>query len=506
MTTTTKDQQEAIEKAEKAISLAFNKILIQQPAMLMFLNHADLKPIFKEGLTVRINTQSSIMNAYLEYNPDFINTIEDNSVLAYILGMEGLRIGLNHVTSRRCNPIESLKLSSDLIVCEDKYLLDTSKKEVRDLIETSIPHIMDYEDILKEKFNFNKSEDFYLEKLQAMFAKLIKEQKQKQESEEDSEEQDGQGDQSGDNKSNNKNGDKKETEDGDASSKQEKGNGAGEGEGEGDSDGQGQGEGKGNTEEQQSGDGDGQGEDGEGELTGDAKALSDYFSSSEQASETATAEWGENEMFEEAVKETANRVASDSSTWGNLSPKLIQSILLAHTPRFDPRKILRRFAQSVRSTDTEQTRMKMNRRKGFDYPGKRKLSHSRVLFAIDSSGSMSDEDIEKGLKMLKGFLKHSEVSYCFWDGICSDITKLNKRDKSVDLVGRGMTNPQSVIDKLNDERHKFDGIVYFTDAQFVWDEPVRWGKKIFCITVDEEPPSWVRHKMTRAQVLEVLGE
>src|SRR5690554_7362170 len=81
MTTTTKDQQEAIEKAEKAISLAFNKILIQQPAMLMFLNHADLKPIFKEGLTVRINTQSSIMNAYLEYNPDFINTIEDNSVL-----------------------------------------------------------------------------------------------------------------------------------------------------------------------------------------------------------------------------------------------------------------------------------------------------------------------------------------------------------------------------------------------------------------------------------------
>src|SRR5690554_2060228 len=166
-----------LEKANIAFSNAFSTILRQQPALLMFLSHTDLKPVDNELVTIRVNTQSSIMNGVLEYNPLWINSIKNNTVLAYILGMEGLRIALNHVTTRLCNPIESLKISSDLIVSEDKYLLDDTKKEVVDVID-SIPHIIDYEEELKSMFNFNKSEDFYLEKLQSMFSDLFKSLKQ----------------------------------------------------------------------------------------------------------------------------------------------------------------------------------------------------------------------------------------------------------------------------------------------------------------------------------------
>lgn len=461
-----------LEKANIAFSNAFSTILRQQPALLMFLSHTDLKPVDNELVTIRVNTQSSIMNGVLEYNPLWINSIKNNTVLAYILGMEGLRIALNHVTTRLCNPIESLKISSDLIVSEDKYLLDDTKKEVVDVID-SIPHIIDYEEELKSMFNFNKSEDFYLEKLQSMFSDLFKSLKQNPPLK-------------------GQNGEEGEGEEG-------QGEGGGQGQ-TGQDTGQdevGQGEGGGNSIKQDS-------KDEKSKQKTDKEIIEEYFNSSAENSKTATEKWGENEMFEEAVKETAKRVATDSSTWGNLSANIIEQILLAHTPKFDPRKILRKFRQSVKTNTTFDTRLKMNRRKGFDYPGKRKKSISRVLFAIDSSGSMSDEQVKVGINMLKNFLKHSEISYCFWDGECSDISNLSKNDKSVDLIGRGYTNPQCVIDKINAERHKFDGIVFFTDAQFTWEEPAVWGKRIFCISIDEEPPEWVRHKMTYEQVKQIV--
>jgi hypothetical protein len=70
--------------------------------------------------------------------------------------------------------------------------------------------------------------------------------------------------------------------------------------------------------------------------------------------------------------------------------------------------------------------------------------------------------------VVNDFVKHAKVHYCFWDGACGPIAEKRYKTTKFDLSGRGCTNPQCVIDKIQKEGLHYDGIVYITDCQFCW--------------------------------------
>ena len=227
-------------------------------------------------------------------------------------------------------------------------------------------------------------------------------------------------------------------------------------------------------------------------------ALDRYFDNSEENGRTKSEKWGENDSLDDKIQEITEHIAADSSRWGNVSGMLKQMILEANAPRFDPTTVVKHFKQEIQSEQMESTRSRRNRRTPY-LPGWRHKMKSSILFAIDCSGSMSDDDVALGEAFVNKFIKHAQVSYCFWDGVCGDITDLKRKEKEFELVGRGCTNPQCVLDKLEEEGLDYGGIIFFTDNGFSWDRPKsKWARKVFIISTHNADacPPWVRYHLS----------
>lgn len=277
----------------------------------------------------------------------------------------------------------------------------------------------------------------------------------------------------------------------DCAEKQGGGGGQGQGQDQGQ---QGQGQGQGNQ----------QGKGGSGNPTKDA--LDEYFDGSQDAAEKATEGWEENTLVDQEIQEITHHIAENASQWGNISGGLLQAILAANTPKFDPKTVLKRFKANTVDKYTEDTRMRPDRRKGFDVPGKKHKFRSRILVAIDCSGSMSDEDVERGCAIVNRFVKHADVSYCFWDGVCGPFTEQKQKKSDFKLIGRGFTNPECVLDAIKERKAKFDGIIYFTDMEFSFDKPEHFFKKIFMISTpghESYIPSWCLYHLTTEQLFSI---
>ena len=503
------------------------KILSAEPAIMCYFGLLELKPVDDPEVQVRLCTRNGSSVAGLDYNPFFIVRLDDPSELAMIFYGEALRLALHHPTTRFMQPAGVNLLSSNLICFEDQHVLSKWRDNVKAVVPT-IPTYAQVKPIL-DKTGFKKSEEWTLEKI---FAHLLKEWRDQQNSMKQSVEQQiqqqmqqqRQQGQNGQGQSGQQNGQDQQSQNGQGQS--------GDGQDQQSQNGQGQSS-DGQSQEQGQGQGNGQGQgQGQGDMSSavhdlmqqldnmqrnspdlrgakekrssDAgNAMDDYFDSSERHAQKMMEKWGENDLVDEKIQQITNHIASDASRWGNVSGMLKQMILEANAPKFDPTTVVKHFKQEIQSEQMESTRSKTNRRFGYVLPGWRHKMKSSILFAIDCSGSMSDDDVALGEAFVNKFIKHAKVSYCFWDGVCGEITDLKRKEKNFELVGRGCTNPDSVLERLEEEHLDFGGLVFFTDNGFNWDRPKnKWAHKIFIISTENacEPPDWVRYHLSMKDI------
>ena len=555
----TKEEFDAATHAAQSQITEALKILSAEPAIMCYFGLLELKPVDDPEVQVRLCTRNGSSVAGLDYNPFFINRLDDPSELAMIFYGEALRLALHHPTTRFMQPAGVNLLSSNLICFEDQHVLSKWRDNVKAVVPT-IPTYAQVKPIL-DKTGFKKSEEWTLEKI---FAHLLKEWRNQQNSMKQSVEQkiqqqmqqqrqqaqNGQGQSGQQQQSQNGEGQSGQGQSGDGQDQQsQNGQGqSGDGQGQQSQNGQGQsGDGQGqqsqngqgqqsqNGQGQQSQNGQGQGQGnglGQGDMssavhdlmqqldnmqrnspdlrgakekrTSDAgNAMDDYFDSSERHAQKMMEKWGENDLVDEKIQQITNHIASDASRWGNVSGMLKQMILEANAPKFDPTTVVKHFKQEIQSEQMESTRSKTNRRFGYVLPGWRHKMKSSILFAIDCSGSMSDDDVALGEAFVNKFIKHAKVSYCFWDGVCGEITDLKRKEKNFELVGRGCTNPDSVLERLEEEHLDFGGLVFFTDNGFNWERPKnKWAHKIFIISTEsaDEPPDWVRYHLSMKDI------
>ena len=540
----TKEEFDAATHAAQSQITEALKILSAEPAIMCYFGLLELKPVDDPEVQVRLCTRNGSSVAGLDYNPFFINRLDDPSELAMIFYGEALRLALHHPTTRFMQPAGVNLLSSNLICFEDQHVLSKWRDNVKAVVPT-IPTYAQVKPIL-DKTGFKKSEEWTLEKI---FAHLLKEWRNQQNSMKQSVEQkiqqqmqqqrqqaqNGQGQSGQQQQSQNGEGQSGQGQSGDGQDQQsQNGQGqSGDGQDQQSQNGQGQQSQNGQGQQSQNGQGQGQGNGlGQGDMssavhdlmqqldnmqrnspdlrgakekrTSDAgNAMDDYFDSSERHAQKMMEKWGENDLVDEKIQQITNHIASDASRWGNVSGMLKQMILEANAPKFDPTTVVKHFKQEIQSEQMESTRSKTNRRFGYVLPGWRHKMKSSILFAIDCSGSMSDDDVALGEAFVNKFIKHAKVSYCFWDGVCGEITDLKRKEKNFELVGRGCTNPDSVLERLEEEHLDFGGLVFFTDNGFNWDRPKnKWAHKIFIISTEsaDEPPDWVRYHLSMKDI------
>lgn len=382
-------------------------------------------------VTFRLNTRAGL-SPTLEYSKKFIDSLTSNT-LCVLLTIELFRLILHHPTSRLLYPVHICYRAST-IICTDPDILtlpmDTTVKE----------KFPSFDEVKKINPELDYKTDFFLEKIFAVLNS--KEQEEKDTNE------------------------KRENPDGDS----------------------------GGGSDNESGGAGGEGGDQLSPEEIERESLKKHFSPENTAK--SVEQWGENEMLDTKVR---NKILREMQTggWGRMPGYMKDRIKKYNELQYDPRAIFAKFTRSVFSTVCSFTRMKPPRRAGQRYigiiPGKRHEQQAKVLIAFDSSGSMNDEDLAKGLGFMECSLRHAEVWYAWWDCSCTDFEKVRFPKPAYDLSGRGGTNPQCVIDKINETKEDFDGVILFTDCEFNWERP-KTKLNICIVRTDRswEPPKWVK--------------
>ena len=226
---------------------------------------------------------------------------------------------------------------------------------------------------------------------------------------------------------------------------------------------------------------DGNGEDadenGEGEeSSGAAKGLSQTGEGQPSDGNAQISElWEENEESccdINSIIETA----MDSDSWGSV-PGSLQAVIKASLKvEMDYRKMLSLFKTSVISSKRHLTRMRPNRRFGFDAMGSRYKLSTNLLIAVDVSGSVSDKSLSYFFSVVNRLFKYGvqKLDVVQFDSeIKGDPEPFSKARKTIKVMGRGGTDFQPAADYYCNHP-EYDGLIYFTDG---YANPPRFNTK-----------------------------
>ena len=176
--------------------------------------------------------------------------------------------------------------------------------------------------------------------------------------------------------------------------------------------------------------------------------------------------WTQDDFYSAQINELILEIQA-SNRWGTLSSSFRELILASTRPRFDFRKTLRQFRASVLTSQRQLTRMKPNRRYGLEYLGCRRKFSTRLLFAIDVSGSIGSHDLENGLSILNRFFQYGieQVDVLLFDSEIRtpEPVRFKKARSGIEVVGRGGTDFQPIMDFI-EQNQEYDGLIIFTDG------------------------------------------
>ncbi len=209
-----------------------------------------------------------------------------------------------------------------------------------------------------------------------------------------------------------------------------------------------------------SSDGSGASEDAEDE---DGLGSSELQEIADQGEELAEL-WEEDQLAQEQIKDMVRR-AQRCKQWGSISGGLKDEIEATTIVRIDYRTILSGFRASVLSSRRRLTRMIPSRRYGFQYMGSKREFATRLLVAVDVSGSVEDRQVAQALSIINRFFKYGveNIDVIQFDaGLQGEVQPMKKAQKSIKISGRGGTDFQEAIDYFLDNR--YDGLIMITDG------------------------------------------
>lgn len=167
---------------------------------------------------------------------------------------------------------------------------------------------------------------------------------------------------------------------------------------------------------------------------------------------------------EHILKEVADQVEKSRGTVPGEFAEIIKKINTLEPAKFDWRGYLRRFSGGSQKVYTKKTRRKYNKRYE-ENPGLKIKPRRHILFAIDTSGSVSTNELKECVNELYHIHKTgTEITVVQADTAISHIGKFNHRE-DFKLHGRGGTSFQPVIDYFNENVHKYTCLIYFTDGE-----------------------------------------
>lgn len=177
--------------------------------------------------------------------------------------------------------------------------------------------------------------------------------------------------------------------------------------------------------------------------------------------------WKEDELAVAEINQMIDTLAFNKH-WGNISANIIDSIIASTKVKIDYRRVLRLFRTEVISSKRRLTRMRPSRRFDFDYMGSVHQLTSRLLIAVDTSDSVSNDMLSDFFGIVNRFFKYGieTIDVVMFDTeINGETISLKKAMKDgLKIIGRGGTDFQCVIDYAAQSKTRYQGLIILTDG------------------------------------------
>ncbi len=186
----------------------------------------------------------------------------------------------------------------------------------------------------------------------------------------------------------------------------------------------------------------------------------------DDASHDYTSLW-EEDVF---MNQELTSIINGTTHWGCLPGSMVELIQKATEGKIDYRNALRAFRASILSQKRHLTRMRPSRRFGFEQMGSRYEFTTRLLVAIDTSGSVGSNGLARYFRILTTFFKYGiqEIDVLMFDtmvqGKLMTLTEAKKNKQTFEVKGRGGTNFQVPVDYVT-AHPDYDGLIILTDGE-----------------------------------------
>ena len=216
--------------------------------------------------------------------------------------------------------------------------------------------------------------------------------------------------------------------------------------------------GRGDNGSSEDGDGDSSGVDNSSDNSGDD---SDSGNSIADNRHRDLAElWDEDELAVQMI----NGVISSTKSWGSISGNFAEMLNNSLKAKINWRNVFAGFRASIISSKRKLTRMRPNRRTGFDNMGSVRQFDTKLLVAVDVSGSISTTSLKYFYGVINSAFRYGfdSIDVVQFDCGISSVMNLKKVVKEMGIFGRGGTSFQEPIDYAHE--HGYDGLVMLTDG------------------------------------------
>ena len=190
-------------------------------------------------------------------------------------------------------------------------------------------------------------------------------------------------------------------------------------------------------------------------------------------------------------------IIHSTTQWGSLPGGMVELIQKAAEGKIDYRNALRAFRSSILSQKRHLTRMYPSRRFGFEQMGSRYEFTTRLLVAIDTSGSVGSDELGRYFRIITTFFKYGiqEIDVMMFDadvqGEPVTLKEAQQNRQTFEVKGRGGTNFQAPVNYVA-EHPGYDGLIIMTDGYAPIPSVPAFLKTKLLWVIDNEP-SYKQH-------------
>lgn len=215
-------------------------------------------------------------------------------------------------------------------------------------------------------------------------------------------------------------------------------------------------------------------------------------SSDNQSSDSKSALASKSQLWREddIERQKINSLIERTTDWGSLPSDIVERIKASTGARIRNRLIWQGFHSAVLSSQRHLTRMRPNRRTSFQQMGSTRQFDTRLLVAVDVSGSITGEVLNDFFSCVNRIFRYgvAQIDLCTFDAALSDVQTLHKAMPEIEVHGRGGTDFQPLFDFIRQTRTDYDGMIILTDGQA--NPPVISGHIPLVLWVCQDKPTY----------------